>query len=610
MRHGFGATTYTCSASGRWARTACAPRPTRTIRPCAAASAITRSVSWTIAASSGSTRGTPAVAMNISGDPAARVRARRSTSPGARSSRWATASGGSPARRATSSTNSLSITSHPSSAATRRAPSEPPEAYWRVIVMTGGAISGLQVLAQLADVEQWQPALGRHEDDEVVRGPHVVQHLDPLLGERFGRERLVQEPLLLGLQPRYFHAVPLGLDLLLLGDLVVDRLYHLGGRLEVAQEERGDGGDPELAAAGARRGHEGRVDQGLHGVGDLRALGDVVDRVLHHAVAHPFANGVKHRATDLVLVADLGEDLGRLLRVDLPADRHFDVHAHLLARERLDRLDLLAARGPLLFARRVALDRGPRRHEADAGEQRSRVHVAEGVTHPDFTRVDHDQARPGGQQDREKADRVAAEAQQGGDVARALDAHGGRSEEERKRDDEQDAAADELAHGRSERGDAEKIRRPETERLLEEVRASPSAAGLAVPRPLRLRARAHVAELLVARDPLLGHQPLEHQLACRDHGARVLLGRETHLVHQVEQARDDAEALEAGLGALVHGDLERPAFVEPVDDVVHVGAAHAGLERLAGGAPAQVLGDRFRALQLGLVLELQPTRDC
>src|SRR5205823_10479777 len=89
-------------------------------------------------------------------------------SPGARSSRCATASGGSPARRATSSTNSLSITSHRSAAAARRATSEPPEAYCRVIVMTGGAISGLQVLAQLADVEQGQPALGRYEDDQVA----------------------------------------------------------------------------------------------------------------------------------------------------------------------------------------------------------------------------------------------------------------------------------------------------------------------------------------------------------------------------------------------------------------------------------------------------------
>src|SRR5947209_11721582 len=224
MRHGFGATTYTCSASGRCARTACAPRPTRTIGPCPAASAFTSSVSWTIAASSGSTRGTPAVAMNISGDPAARVRARRSNSPGARSSRWATASGGSPARRATSSTNSLSITSHPSSAATRRATSEPPEAYCRVIVMTGGAISGLQVLAQLADVEQWQPTLGRHEDDQVARAPHVVHHLDPLLGERFGGKRLVEEPLLLGLEAGDLDAVAFRLDLLLLGDLVVDGL--------------------------------------------------------------------------------------------------------------------------------------------------------------------------------------------------------------------------------------------------------------------------------------------------------------------------------------------------------------------------------------------------
>src|SRR3989475_494070 len=256
MRHGFGATTYTCSASGCWARTACAPRPTRTIRPCAAASAITRPVSGTIAACSGSTRGTPAVAMNISGDPAARVRARRSNSPGARSSRWATASGGSPARRATSSTNSLSITSHPSSAATRRATSEPPEAYCRVIVMTGGAISGLQVLAQVADVEKRQPALGGDEDDQVARALHVVQHFDPLLGERFGGERLVEEPLLLGLEAGDLDPVALRLDLLLLRDLVVDRLHHLGRGLQVTEKEGRHRRDPEVPAAGAGRSEE------------------------------------------------------------------------------------------------------------------------------------------------------------------------------------------------------------------------------------------------------------------------------------------------------------------------------------------------------------------
>src|SRR5947207_5009931 len=112
--------------------------------------------------------------MNSSGEPAARARARRSSNPGARSSRWATASGGSPARRATSSTNSLSITSHRSAAATRRATSEPPEAYSRAIVITGGAISGLQVLAQLTDVEQGQPALDRYEDEQITRPIHVV----------------------------------------------------------------------------------------------------------------------------------------------------------------------------------------------------------------------------------------------------------------------------------------------------------------------------------------------------------------------------------------------------------------------------------------------------
>src|SRR3989441_808366 len=266
MRHAFPATTYTCRASGRCASTAWAPRPTKTIRPCAAASAITRSVSCTIAASSGSTRGTPAVAMNSSGGPAARGRARRSHKPRAPSPRRPTASGGSPARRATSSTNSLSITSHRSAAATRRATSEPPEAYCRVIVMTGGAISGLQVLAQLADVEQWQPAFGRHEDDQVVRALHVVQHLDPLLGERFGGERLIEEPLLLGLEAADLDAVAVRLHLLLLGDLVGDRLHHLGRGLQIPEEERRNRRDPEGPAAGPGPRYAGGGGPPLHSV--------------------------------------------------------------------------------------------------------------------------------------------------------------------------------------------------------------------------------------------------------------------------------------------------------------------------------------------------------
>src|SRR2546425_4975466 len=141
IRHGFDATTYTWSASGRWASTACAPRPTSTIRPWAAASAITRSVSCTIATSSCSTRGTAADETNISGEATASVRARRSSKPGARSSRWATSAADRPARCATWSTNSLSITVQSSPTATRRAIWEPPEAYCRVMVMTGGAMA-------------------------------------------------------------------------------------------------------------------------------------------------------------------------------------------------------------------------------------------------------------------------------------------------------------------------------------------------------------------------------------------------------------------------------------------------------------------------------------
>src|SRR5690349_4980388 len=357
-------------------------------------------------ASSCSTAGMVAEATNSSGDAAASVRAIRSSRPGARSSRWATSSGGRPARRATAATNSLSITSHSSWAAKSRATSEPPDAYCRVTVMTGGAISGLQVLTEVPDVEQRQPALGRHEDDQVVRALHVVQRLDPLLGEGLGGERLIEEALLLHLEPGDLDAVALGLDLLLLGDLVVDRLDHLGRRLQIAQEKRRDGRDPELAAARARGGDERRVDETLHGVRDLGALGDVVDGVLHHPVAYTLADGVQHGPADLILVTDLGEDLGRLHRVDLPANRHLDVHPHLLARQRFDRFDLLTTCGPLLLARRVTLNRRPGRHEPDACQQGRLIHVPERVPHAYLAGVDDHHEGADAYHDAEDSDHV------------------------------------------------------------------------------------------------------------------------------------------------------------------------------------------------------------
>src|SRR5207302_1767016 len=94
--------------------------------------------------------------------------------------------------------------------------------------------------------------------------------------------------------------------------------------------------------------------------------------------------------------------------------------------------------------------------------------------------------------------------------------------------------------------------------LRKEVRSS--AARLAVARSLGLRPGARVAELFAARDALLGHEALEHELACRDHRPGVLFRRQSDLIHQIEQPRHDAESLETRFRALVAGDLERPAL--------------------------------------------------
>src|SRR5213083_1504200 len=143
----------------------------------------------------------------------------------------------------------------------------------------------------------------------------------------------------------------------------------------------------------------------------------------------------------------------------------------------------------------------------------------------------------------------------------------------------------------------------------EEVRSPTRTRPRLAKRPLRLHPHPRVAQLFAARDALFGDEPLEDQLARRDHRRRVLLGREPRVVHEGEQARYDAEPLETRLRPLVGADLQGPALVEPVDDVVHVGPADPGLERLARGAADQLLGDRLRPLQLALVLQLQLAGD-
>ena len=144
--------------------------------------------------------------------------------------------------------------------------------------------------------------------------------------------------------------------------------------------------------AGPRLRHQRRVDLARHGSRDAVALGDVVDRKLHHPVPYAVPDRVEHDVLDLLLAAQLPEDVGRLHRIDLPPDRHIHLHPHLLARQRTDLLRLVARGRELLLAGGEALHVGPGRHEAHAGQQRTGVHLAEGVADADLTRVDHDDA--------------------------------------------------------------------------------------------------------------------------------------------------------------------------------------------------------------------------
>ena len=66
-----------------------------------------------------------------------------------------------------------------------------------------------------------------------------MEDLEVLLHQRLGRQRLVQQPLLLRLEPSHFDPVPFGSNLLLLGDLAVDGIDDLPGRLKVPEKKRG-----------------------------------------------------------------------------------------------------------------------------------------------------------------------------------------------------------------------------------------------------------------------------------------------------------------------------------------------------------------------------------
>ena len=212
-------------------------------------------------------------------------------------------------------------------------------------------------------------------------------------------------------------------------------------------EERGDLGDAERRSAGARLGFEGGIDLGLHALGDLVAVGDLVDGERRHAVADAVPDGVLDHALDLFVPADLGVDAGRLLGVDLPADGGINVHPHLLTGERRNALGLLAGTRPLLLPGGEALNLRPGQDKPDAGEQWLGVHLAEGVQHSHLTGIDDDERAGGEGHDAQDGQHQAYQAREGGAGARCgTGLHARRGGEDNEGDEQEDEAQDQAGH--------------------------------------------------------------------------------------------------------------------------------------------------------------------
>src|SRR5205807_8087814 len=75
--------------------------------------------------------------------------------------------------------------------------------------------------------------------------------------------------------------------------------------------------------------------------------------------------------------------------------------------------------------------------------------VSEGMAHGGVLGVGRGHRRPEGQEDRRGGEDVPADPQQVGGRSGPLRADGGRGEKQGERDEQQDGAGDELAHGSS-----------------------------------------------------------------------------------------------------------------------------------------------------------------
>src|SRR5580700_8808873 len=107
--------------------------------------------------------------------------------------------------------------------------------------------------------------------------------------------------------------------------------------------------------------------------------------------------------------------------------------------------------------------------------------------------------------------------------------------------------------------------------------------------------------LLVAADPPVRVQTLQHELRGRCAHRIRLVGRELQRLQLLHQALDRSQRMHHGRRVLALVEFQRAAQIEPLHNLRHVGAFEILVVNLAYGHANQLTRHRIAALQLALV---------